>query len=58
MADVSATQALAAATEGLAVLAAKKQRADLAGGNPAIDAQLDALFDAAALIARDARKDS
>ncbi|MEU2236158.1 hypothetical protein [Streptomyces vietnamensis] len=42
-------QALAAAAEGLVVLAAEKQ----ASGNPETDAQIDALLDAAALIARD-----
>lgn len=46
---VTADQALAAAAEGLAVLAAEKQASD----NPATDAQLEALFDAAAVIARD-----
>ncbi|MER6098370.1 hypothetical protein ABT154_21430 [Streptomyces sp. NPDC001728] len=46
---VTADQALAAAAYGLTVLAAEKQ----AGGNPATDEQLDALLDAAALIARD-----
>ncbi|WP_158071364.1 hypothetical protein [Streptomyces sp. CB02261] len=45
-------QALAAAAEGLAILTAEKQRADQTGGNPATDAQLSALADAAALIAR------
>lgn len=49
MSDISADQALAAATEALAVVAAEKQ----AGGGPATDEQLDALLDAAAVIARD-----
>ncbi len=49
---VSRDQALAAAAEGLAVLTAEKQQADPSGGNPATDAQLSALNDAYALIAR------
>lgn len=50
----TADQALAAASEGLAVLAAEQR----AGGSPETAEQLDALLDAAALIARDARKDA
>jgi len=46
---VTAGQALAAATYGLAVLAAEQQTA----GSPETREQLDALFDAAAVIARD-----
>ncbi|MFE7510163.1 hypothetical protein ACFU8I_02880 [Streptomyces sp. NPDC057540] len=49
MTDVTADQALAAATYGLAVLAAEKQ----AGGGPETDEQLDALLAAAVLIAHD-----
>jgi hypothetical protein len=55
---VSPNQALAAACKGLAVLSVEKRRADQADGNPVTDAQLDALLDAAALIARDTREDS
>ena len=46
---VTRDQALAAAAEGLAVLASEQQ----AGGTPETSEQLDALLDAAALIARD-----
>jgi hypothetical protein len=44
---VTPDQALAAACEGLAVLEAKKQQ-----GDPEAAAQLDALLDAATVIAR------
>ncbi|WP_327160528.1 hypothetical protein [Streptomyces zaomyceticus] len=47
---VTRDQALAAAAEGLAVLAVEKQRT---GGDPETDAQFDALLGAAALIASD-----
>lgn len=47
---IARDQALAAAAEGLAVLATEKQQT---GGDPTIDAQLDALLDAAFLIASD-----
>lgn len=46
---VTRDQALAAASEGLAVLAAEKE----AGGTKETDAQLDALLDAAIVIAHD-----
>lgn len=47
---VTADQALAAAAEAFAVLSIEKQRT---GGNPKTDAQINALFDAATVIARD-----
>ncbi|MBX9425449.1 hypothetical protein [Streptomyces lateritius] len=50
---VTPDQALAAAAHGLVVLAAEKQQADQAGGNPVTDEQLNALIEAAAVIARD-----
>ena len=55
---VTAAQALAAAAHGLVVLAAEKRQADQAGGAPTTDKQLEALLDATAYIARDARKDT
>ncbi|MFE6815264.1 hypothetical protein [Streptomyces sp. NPDC057677] len=45
---ITADQALALACEGLAVLEARKQQ-----GDPEAAAQLEALFDAAVVIARD-----
>ncbi|WP_328941549.1 hypothetical protein OG259_07700 [Streptomyces sp. NBC_00250] len=53
--DISAGQALAAACEGLAVLALEKRQA---GSTPETDAQLDALLAAAAVIAQDIREDA
>ncbi|WP_158506256.1 MULTISPECIES: hypothetical protein [Streptomyces] len=50
---VTADQALAAACAGLAVLSVKQQQ-----GDPEAGAQIEALNDAAALIARDIREES
>ncbi|MEK9524039.1 hypothetical protein MIU24_32400 [Streptomyces venezuelae] len=55
MADITAGEALTAATYGLAALALEKQQT---GGSPQTDAAIEALVDATILIARDTREDS
>lgn len=56
--DISADQALAAAAEAVAIVAAKKEQADRNGGNPTTDAQLAALLKATAVIACDTREET